>query len=161
MPRMARVILAHYPHHIVQRGHNRQVTFAERADFERYVATLREFKDEYGVLVYAFCLMTNHVHLLLAPREPNGIGKLMKRLAARQTRHHNRPRFLLALRSLRINTLDGEGNVTQPVRYFVTNNVATSAAVTIRMPWYFLRSSKCRSPETMISAFAASAQAST
>ena len=46
MPRMARVILAHYPHHIVQRGHNRQVTFAERADFERYVETLREFKDE-------------------------------------------------------------------------------------------------------------------
>lgn len=34
--------------------------------------------------------MTNHVHLLLAPREPTGIGRLMKRLAARQTRHHNR-----------------------------------------------------------------------
>lgn len=90
MPRMARVVLPHYPHHIVQRGHNRQVTFAETADFERYLATLREFKEEYGVQLYAFCLMTNHVHLLLAPRESTGIGKLMKRLAARQTRHHNR-----------------------------------------------------------------------
>jgi putative transposase len=87
---MARIVLPHYPHHIVQRGHNRQVTFAERADFERYLATLREFKEEYSVRVYAFCLMTNHVHLLLAPDEPTGIGKLMKRLAARQTRHHNR-----------------------------------------------------------------------
>ncbi len=46
MPRMARVVLPHYPHHIVQRGHNRQVTFAERADFEWYVATLREFKKD-------------------------------------------------------------------------------------------------------------------
>lgn len=90
MPRMARIVLPHYPHHIVQRGHNRQVTFAERADFERYLATLREFKEEYGIRLYAFCLMTNHVHLLLAPHEPTGIGKLMKRLAARQTRHHNR-----------------------------------------------------------------------
>jgi putative transposase len=51
---------------------------------------LREFKKEYDVAVYAFCLMTNHVHLLLAPHEPTGIGKLMKRLAGRQTRHHNR-----------------------------------------------------------------------
>jgi len=87
---MARIVLPHYPHHIVQRGHNRQVTFAARVDFERYLATLREFKAAYGVHVHAFCLMTNHVHLLLAPQEPAGIGKLMKRLAARQTRHHNR-----------------------------------------------------------------------
>jgi putative transposase len=87
---MARIVLPHYPHHIVQRGHNRQVTFAERGDFERYLTTLREFKEEYGVQVYAFCLMTNHVHLLLAPGETTAIGKLMKRLAARQTRHHNR-----------------------------------------------------------------------
>lgn len=90
MPRMARVVLPHFPHHVVQRGHNRQVTFAERVDFERYLATLREFKEGYGVRVYAFCLMTNHVHLLLAPSDPAGIGKLMKRLAGRQTRHHNR-----------------------------------------------------------------------
>lgn len=90
MPRMGRVVLPHYPHHIVQRGHNRQATFAEQSDYERYLATLREFKEEYDVAVYAFCLMTNHVHLLLAPREPTGIGKLMKRLAGRQTRHHNR-----------------------------------------------------------------------
>lgn len=90
MSRMARVVLPHYPHHIVQRGHNRQVIFAERQDYQRYLDTLREYKEQYGVAVYAFCLMTNHVHLLLSPREPTGIGKLMKRLAGRQTRHHNR-----------------------------------------------------------------------
>lgn len=49
MPRRARVVLSHYPHHIVQRGHNRQAIFAEPKDYERYLDTLREFKEEYGV----------------------------------------------------------------------------------------------------------------
>lgn len=90
MPRTGRVVVPHYPHHIVQRGHNRQVIFAERTDYERYLVTLQELKGEYGVKVFAFCLMTNHVHLLIAPRDPTGIAKLMKGLAGRQTRYRNR-----------------------------------------------------------------------
>ena len=89
MPRTEGIVLLGYPHHIVQRGHNRQTIFAEPRDYRRYLETLREFKDEYDVKVYAYCLMTNHVHLLLAPESPSGIGRLMKRLAGRQTRHHN------------------------------------------------------------------------
>jgi putative transposase len=91
MPRMGRIVLANYPHHIVQRGHNRQVVFAEPGDFERYLADLRELKDAFGIKVYAFCLMTNHVHLLLAPGEStSGLGQLMKALAARMTRYRNK-----------------------------------------------------------------------
>lgn len=91
MPRVGRVLLANYPHHIVQRGHNRQVVFVEDADFERYLADLRELKDAFGVKVYAFCLMTNHVHLLLAPNDSlGGLSQLMKTLAARTTRYRNR-----------------------------------------------------------------------
>ena len=51
MPRMGRVILPRYPHHIVQRGHNRQAVFVEAEDYRRYLSTLREFKYEYGVQV--------------------------------------------------------------------------------------------------------------
>ena len=76
-------------HHIVQRGHNRQVVFADDADFERYVAAFRRYSWEFGVRVYAWCLMTNHIHLLLCPRDSSGQGKLMKRLTGRQTRDHN------------------------------------------------------------------------
>ncbi|MDH4610374.1 transposase [Pseudomonas sp. BN102] len=91
MPRVGRVLLPNYPHHIVQRGHNRQVVFAEEADFERYLADLRELKDAFGVKVYAYCLMTNHVHLLLAPDDSlAGLSQLMKTLAARATRYRNR-----------------------------------------------------------------------
>jgi len=90
MPRMGRVILANYPHHIVQRGHNRQVVFVERADYERYLADLRDLKEIFCVRVYAYCLMTNHVHLLLEPGDtPGGLSQLMKILAARTTRYRN------------------------------------------------------------------------
>ena len=91
MPRMGRVILPNYPHHVVQRGHNRQVVFAGEADFCRYLDDVRELKTIHGIQVYAYCLMTNHVHLLLAPGEAiTGLGQMMKALAARATRYRNK-----------------------------------------------------------------------
>ncbi len=63
MPRMGRVVVPEYPHHIVQRGHDRKAVFGEDSDYRYYLDTLAEFKGEYGVAVYAYCLMTNHVHL--------------------------------------------------------------------------------------------------
>ena len=91
MPRCGRVVLPNYPHHVVQRGHNKQVVFAADTDYRYYLSTLKQFKDVYGVKVYGFCLMTNHVHLILQPGEAvDGLGQLMKRLAGRQTRFMNR-----------------------------------------------------------------------
>lgn len=91
MPRLGRVVLPNYPHHVVQRGHNKQVLFAEEADYLYYLSTLEEFKVLYDVKVYGFCLMTNHVHLILQPGDSvAGMGQLMKRLAGRQTRFVNR-----------------------------------------------------------------------
>jgi len=45
MPRMGRIVLPNYPHHVVQRGHNRQVVFAAAEDYQRYLTDLRELKD--------------------------------------------------------------------------------------------------------------------
>ncbi|VVO20423.1 hypothetical protein PS833_04154 [Pseudomonas fluorescens] len=91
MPRTGRVVLPNYPHHVVQRGHNRQVVFADTDDFKRYLSDLRELKEAFGVKIYAYCLMTNHVHLLLAPGDiPSALGQLMKTLAARMTRYRNK-----------------------------------------------------------------------
>ena len=91
MPRMGRIVSPNYPHHIVHRGHNRQVVFADETDYCRYLADLRELKTTFGVSVHAYCLMTNHVHLLLSPGEEiTGLGRLMKALAARATRYRNK-----------------------------------------------------------------------
>ncbi len=91
MPRVGRVLLPNYPHHIVQRGHNRQVVFAASHDYEYYLETLSEYRDVYGVRVYAWCLMTNHIHLIVEPpNEVERLGQLMKRLSGRQTQYVNR-----------------------------------------------------------------------
>ena len=91
MPRTGRVVLPNYPHHVVQRGHNRQVVFPQSQDYRYYLDTLHEWKVGYDIKVYAWCLMTNHVHLVLEPPEAvENLGRLMKRLAGRQTRYINR-----------------------------------------------------------------------
>ncbi len=80
MPRNARLILPHSPHLMIQRGHNRHVVFAQDADETYDLETLKTGKIYDGVKVYALCLMTNHVHLLLEPDDtPEGLAQLMKR----------------------------------------------------------------------------------
>lgn len=91
MPRMARVFLENSPHHIVQRAHNRKAVFVEDADYKYYLNTLEEFSLDLGVHVNAYCLMTNHVHLVINPgSQRENISLLMKRLAGRQTRYVNK-----------------------------------------------------------------------
>ena len=90
MPRTARVVLPDCPHHVIQRGHNRSVVFVDDADYAYYLDNLRTFKGTFNCRVYAFCLMTNHVHLIVDPgRDARSLGRLLKRLAARQTRRVN------------------------------------------------------------------------
>ncbi len=91
MPRQARITLSNTPHHIMQRGHNRQVVFASDDDFEYYRENLILFKREFGCRIYAYCLMTNHVHLIVDPGDnPESLSLLMKRVAGRQTRYINK-----------------------------------------------------------------------
>ncbi|MBF0276199.1 MAG: transposase [SAR324 cluster bacterium] len=91
MPRQARIVIPNLPHHVIQRGHNKQVIFKQSVDFETYLANLQEGKKKFGIKVYAYCLMSNHVHLLLEPGENiEELGKLMKQIAGRQTRYVNR-----------------------------------------------------------------------
>lgn len=54
MPRMARVVLPHMPHHVAQRGHNRQAVFAEEGGRERYLQDLRELSAAPEVRAYVY-----------------------------------------------------------------------------------------------------------
>lgn len=90
MPRQSRFVLPNCPHHVIQRGHNRQSVFVGDDDYLYYLDTLQEWKVQLGCKVYAYCLMTNHVHLVIDPGDdPEHLGRLMKRLAGRQTRYVN------------------------------------------------------------------------
>lgn len=91
MPRTRRIVLPDCPHHILQRGHNKQAVFKGEEDFLKYLGDLRELKELFGVRVYAWCMTSNQVHLLVNPGD-NGdaMGAFMKGLSARATRHRNR-----------------------------------------------------------------------
>ncbi|GJL66565.1 MAG: transposase [Nitrospirales bacterium] len=91
MPRKLRMIFPGLPHHVVQRGHNRKAVFVEDSDYQYYLDNLEEGKQRFAVKVYAYCLMTNHVHLVIEPtKETKSVSELMKLLAARQTRWVNK-----------------------------------------------------------------------
>ena len=91
MPRYPRLFLPDMPIHVVQRGHDRQPVFVQTADYRYYLDNLREAKDVLSIQVNGYCLMTNHVHLIVtAKAETENISKLMRLLAARQTRYVNK-----------------------------------------------------------------------
>ena len=91
MPRKARILVSNYPHHIVQRGHNRKAVFITDDDYRYYLENLKEWKNKLGVKLYAWCLMTNHVHIIVEPGDDaSTVSELMKRVAGRQTAYVNK-----------------------------------------------------------------------
>jgi putative transposase len=91
MPRRGRGVLAGYPHHIIQRGPNKGAVFVHDEDCRFYLENIKEWKEKLGCKIYASCLMTNHVHLVLDPGENSeSLSLLMKRRAGRKTRYINR-----------------------------------------------------------------------
>lgn len=91
MARSARLVVPYCAHHIVHRGHNREPVFLSDADYRFYLDNLFALKKDLDCQVYAFCLMPNHVHLLVDPgANPDNLARLMKHLGGRQARYANR-----------------------------------------------------------------------
>jgi len=87
MPRHRRHVVAGVPVHIIQRGNNRSACFFDEKDNALY---LRELASQFACSVHAYCLMTNHVYLLITPQTAEGCGLLMKNLGQRYVQHVNR-----------------------------------------------------------------------
>jgi len=83
MPRTARSIVVDCPMHIVQRGINRSPCFFGEADYTNYLRYLALFSARFACSVHAYCLMTNHVHLLLTPHATEACARVMKNLNQR------------------------------------------------------------------------------
>lgn len=80
MPRPKRFDLPGIPQHVVQRGNNRQNVFFAPESRRAYLQWLSEGAKRYGLEVHAYCLMTNHVHLLVTPRRKAAIGRTLQHL---------------------------------------------------------------------------------
>jgi putative transposase len=73
MPRIARLVVPDIPHHVTQRGNRRQPTFSSDADYDLYLHLLTEACRAAGTGIWAWCLMPNHVHLVLVPTHEDGL----------------------------------------------------------------------------------------
>jgi REP-associated tyrosine transposase len=87
--RLGRYFLPDQPLHVIQRGNNRQAIFFAADDYARYRGWLIEAAAANGCAIHAYVLMTNHVHLLLTPRQADGIGKLMQMLGRYYVQYYN------------------------------------------------------------------------
>lgn len=90
MPRLARTVYPRVPHHITQRGNRREQVFFTDADRYAYLGWLREYADRYEVDVLAYCLMSNHVHLVVVPAIRESLQKALKSLHMRYAQRINR-----------------------------------------------------------------------
>ena len=153
MPRHARAILPEVAVHIIQRGNNRSACFHRDADYLVYLDHLCELSRRHGCEIHAYCLMTNHVHLLVTPRAANACALLMKNLGQRYVQYVNRSRdrtgtlwegrfrsciaqsdryVLACYRYIELNPVRA-GMVTRAGDYRWSSHLANAGA--IRAPW--------------------------
>ena len=89
MARLPRLTLAHQPHHVIQRGNNRQPIFASSADYQALLGLLEEAAKRFEVALHAYVLMSNHFHLLATPQTADGLPKMMQAVGRSYVRYFN------------------------------------------------------------------------
>ena len=75
MARMKRIVVPGYPHHVVQRGVRSMDVFFMETDRTAYINFLKEQSARFGLTILAYCLMTNHIHLLAVPEKEDSLAK--------------------------------------------------------------------------------------
>ncbi len=138
MARLSRIVIPDTPHHVTQRGNRRQALFSEPGDYALYRDLIAERCDKNGIVCWAYCLMPNHVHLILNPRASpalsRALGEAHRRYTAfvnaraRVTGHLFQGRFACA-------AMD-EAHCLNAVRYLAFNPVrARLCANPTDWPW--------------------------
>ena len=89
MARIARIVAPDMPHHITQRGNRRLETFFCDTDYELYLEFMAQWCKCWDVLIWAYCLMPNHVHLIAVPQSEEGMCRAIGEAHRRYTRHIN------------------------------------------------------------------------
>lgn len=93
MARLARIVLPDIPHHVTQRGNGRAQTFFCEADYRLYLTLLADHCRAARVAIWAWCLMPNHVHLILTPADADGLRKSLSKVHRQYAGHiHARER---------------------------------------------------------------------
>jgi putative transposase len=142
MTRYARIVVPGAPHHVTQRGNRREPIFFENGDQEVYRDLLAEQTAKYRVAVWAWCLMPNHVHLILTACDEKGLGRAVGEAHRRYTNFINaRGRWSGHLFQSRFSSVAmDESHLISAVRYVSLNPVRARLAIRAQdWPWSSVR----------------------
>jgi putative transposase len=89
MARLARVVVPHCPHHVTQRGNRNLEVFLRDEDYETYIDLVADACKSASTEVWAYCLMPNHVHMIMVPQDSGGLRAALGEAHRRYTRHVN------------------------------------------------------------------------
>ena len=139
MARLPRLALAGHPHHVLQRGHNRQPIFLNAADREYFLQLLRSSASRFGVAVHAYVLMDDHFHLLATPQTGPALSAMMQMVGRGYARYfnagHARTGTLWDGR-YRATVLQARAHLLECMVYLDLNPVRRGLAVTAQdYPW--------------------------
>jgi putative transposase len=155
MARLPRYGLAHQPQHVIQRGNNRQAIFSAGTDYGFFLEKLQAAAEKHGCAIYAYVLMTNHVHLLVSPDEEHGIGKMMQMLGRYYVQYYNyryRRTGTLWEGRYRATPIDTEQYLLTCMRYIELNPVRANDMVghPSEYPWSSYRSNALGEPNPLL-----------
>jgi len=91
MPRPTRIEYEGAFHHVMNRGRNRSTIFHDKSDFDEFLKTLEEASKRFDAIIHAYCLMTNHYHLLIETPKAN-LSRIMQHINGLYTQRYNRKR---------------------------------------------------------------------
>ena len=90
MAKSSRILLDNACYHITTRGNQKQRVFLDAEDYQVYLFKLRKYKTQHGFMLYGFCLMPNHVHLMGEPKVKRNLSKFMQSLNRSYTAYFNK-----------------------------------------------------------------------
>jgi putative transposase len=154
MARLARIVLPGCPHHVTQRGNRREAIFFEPGDQEIYRDLLAEHCSKSSVEVWAYCLMPNHVHLILVPANREGLARALGDTHRRYTTFINaRARWSGHLFQNRYGSVVvDDAHLIAAVRYVSLNPVrARLVARAEDWPWSSVRAHLARRDDALVS----------
>lgn len=138
MSRNNRVESRYGIYHLMQRGAGKQIIFESDSDYKFYIKKLKEYKSIIDYELIAYCLMDNHIHLLVKTDEIENVSSLMHRLGTSYARYYNKKYehfghvFQARFRSVSIDT---ESYFLSCVKYIHNNPVKAGIASREKYPW--------------------------
>lgn len=90
MTRIARAVATDFPHHVTQRGNNRENIFHDNQDKEQYLTLLKKYSEKWECSILGYCVMDNHVHLLNRPSQEYSLSKMMQGLTLAYSKYANK-----------------------------------------------------------------------